>query len=141
MEYGWNRVTDALNGRSASDDQKPEHDRTDSMSVRSGRSARSKLGWKESAATVRAHSPWSERLFINDWKPPIPPSISSIHDEETQLEALQKYVHMLKKDFKHHNELREPMNALVCHSDLPTRAQLISVLVHTAFNERNESSD
>ncbi|KAG1816135.1 uncharacterized protein BJ212DRAFT_1568725 [Suillus subaureus] len=112
MEYGWNRVADALNGRSASDDQKPEHDRADSMSVRSGRSTRSKLGWKESAATVRAHSSWSERLFINDWKPPIPPSISSIHDEETQLEALQKYVHMLKKDLKHHNELREPMNAL-----------------------------
>ncbi|KAG1870198.1 hypothetical protein DFJ58DRAFT_653231 [Suillus subalutaceus] len=112
MEYGWNRVADALNGRSASDDQKLEHDRTDSMSVRSGRSTRSKLGWKESAATVRAHSPWSERLFINDWKPPIPPSISSIHDEETQLEALQKYVYMLKKDLKYHNELREPMNAL-----------------------------
>ncbi|KAG1869818.1 hypothetical protein C8R48DRAFT_791069 [Suillus tomentosus] len=112
MEYGWNRVADALNGRPTSDDQKPEHDRTDSMSVRSGRSTRSKLGWKESAATVRAHSPWSERLFINDWKPPIPPSISSIHDEEAQLEALQKYVHMLKKDLKHHNELREPMNAL-----------------------------
>ncbi|KAG1832446.1 hypothetical protein EV424DRAFT_1313024 [Suillus variegatus] len=112
MEYGWNRVADALNGRPTSDDQKLEHDRTDSMSVRSGRSTRSKLGWKESAATVRAHSPWSERLFINDWKPPIPPSISSIHDEEAQLEALQKYVHMLKKDLKHHNELREPMNAL-----------------------------
>ncbi|KAG1752920.1 hypothetical protein EDB19DRAFT_1892897 [Suillus lakei] len=112
MEYGWNRVTDALQGRSASDEQKAEHDRADSMSVRSGRSVRSKLGWKESAATVRAHSPWSERLSINDWKPPIPPSISSIHDEETQLEALQKYVHMLKKDLKHHNELREPMNAL-----------------------------
>ncbi|KAG1777746.1 hypothetical protein EV702DRAFT_969303 [Suillus placidus] len=112
MEYGWNRVTDALNGRSASDDQKPDHDRADSMSVRSGRSTRSKLGWKESVHTVRAHSPWSERLFINEWKPPIPPSISSIHDEETQLEALQKYVHMLKKDLKHHNELREPMNAL-----------------------------
>lgn len=112
MEYGWNRVTDALNGRSASDDQKPDHDRADSMSVRSGRSTRSKLGWKESVHTVRAHSPWPERLFINEWKPPIPPSISSIHDEETQLEALQKYVHMLKKDLKHHNELREPMSAL-----------------------------
>jgi hypothetical protein len=124
MEYGWNRVTDALNGRSVSDDQKPEHDRADSMSVRSGRSARSKLGWKESAATVRAHPPWSERLLINDWKPPIPPSISSIHDEETQLEALQKYVHMLKRDFKQHNELREPMNALYTpRSNNATKAQ------------------
>ncbi|KAG1751509.1 uncharacterized protein EDB91DRAFT_1234857 [Suillus paluster] len=112
MEYGWNRVTDALHGRSASDEQKPEYDRADSMSVRSGRSGRSKLGWKEGAATVRGHSPWSERLFINEWKPPIPPSISSIHDEESQLEALQKYVHMLKTDFKHHTELREPMAAL-----------------------------
>lgn len=124
MEYGWNRVTDVLHGRSASDEQKTEYDRADSMSVRSGRSGRSKLGWKESAATVRAHSPWSERLFINDWKPPIPPSISSIHDEESQLEALQKYVHMLKKDFKHHTELREPMAALyVPRSTNGTKAQ------------------
>lgn len=132
MEYGWSRITDALHGRSVSDEQKPEYDRTDSMSVRSGRSARSKLGWKDGAATMRnPHSPWSERVFINEWKPPIPPSISSIYDEEAQLEALQKYVQMLKKDLKDHNELREPMTALVCPVDLPH-----SHLAHVSFSIR-----
>ncbi|KAF8556136.1 hypothetical protein OG21DRAFT_1521326 [Imleria badia] len=113
MEYGWSRITDA-HARSVSDnDQSREYDRTDTLSVRSGRSNRSKFGWREGVATVRApHSPWKDRTTISDWKPPIPPMISSIHDEETQLEALQKYVGMLKKDLKHHNELREPMVAL-----------------------------
>ena len=117
MEYGWSRITDA-HARSVSDnDLSREYDRTDTISVRSGRSNRSKFGWREGVATVRApHSPWKDRTTISDWKPPIPPMISSIHDEETQLEALQKYVGMLKKDLKHHNELREPMVALV--SDL-----------------------
>jgi hypothetical protein len=122
MEYGWNRIIDALQGRSVADEPKADYDRTDSMSVRSGRSgrsARSKLGWKDSAAIARSpHSPWADRVLINDWKPPIPPSISSIHDEETQLEALQEYVRMLKTDLKDHNELQEPMAALVCPVDL-----------------------
>ena len=114
MEYGWSRISD-VHARSVSDnDMSRELDRTDTVSVRSGRSNRSKFGWREGVATVRVpHSPWKDRLTISDWKPPIPPMISSIHDEETQLEALQKYVGMLKKDLKHHNELREPMVALV----------------------------
>ncbi|KAH7888837.1 hypothetical protein F5I97DRAFT_1804288 [Phlebopus sp. FC_14] len=114
MEYGWSRVVDAIHARSVSDsDTARDFDRTDTLSVRSGRSNRSKFGWRDGVATIRApQSPWSERTFINDWKPPIPPSIFSIHDEETQLEALQKYVGTLKKDLKHHNELREPMVAL-----------------------------
>ncbi|KAG8213666.1 hypothetical protein J3R82DRAFT_10361 [Butyriboletus roseoflavus] len=113
MEYGWNRVSDT-HPRSLSDnDLICEFDRTDTLSIKSARSNRSKFGWREGVATVRApHSPWKERTTINDWKPPIPPIISSIHDEETQLEALQKYVGTLKKDLKHHNELREPMVAL-----------------------------
>ncbi|KAI6046151.1 hypothetical protein EDC04DRAFT_2865015 [Pisolithus marmoratus] len=113
MEYGWSRVSDSLHPRSVSEnDPTRDLDRTDTLSVRSGRSNRSKFGWN-GIQTVRApHSPWTERIYINDWKPPIPPSISSINDEETQLEALQKYVGTLKKDLKHHNELREPMAAL-----------------------------
>ncbi|KAH0827483.1 hypothetical protein J3R83DRAFT_4178 [Lanmaoa asiatica] len=113
MEYGWSRVSDT-HPRSVSDnDLAREFDRADTLSVRSARSNRSKFGWREGVATVRApHSPWKERTTINDWKPPIPPMISSIHDEETQLEALQKYVGTLKKDLQHHNELREPMAAL-----------------------------
>ncbi|KAH7923717.1 hypothetical protein BV22DRAFT_1196481 [Leucogyrophana mollusca] len=115
MEYGWNRIVDAMaHGRSVSDNESMrDNDRADSMSVRSGRSNRSKFGWREGVATVRAaHSPWTDRTFINEWKPPSPPSVSSIHDEETQLEALQKYVKMLKTDLKSHNELREPMTTL-----------------------------
>ncbi|KAI6121579.1 hypothetical protein F5141DRAFT_1186775 [Pisolithus sp. B1] len=107
------RVSDSLHPRSVSEnDTARDLDRADTLSVRSSRSNRSKFGWN-GIQTVRApHSPWSDRTYINDWKPPIPPSISSINDEETQLEALQKYVGTLKKDLKHHNELREPMAAL-----------------------------
>ncbi|TBU51088.1 hypothetical protein BD310DRAFT_1010860 [Dichomitus squalens] len=47
--------------------------------------------------------------FINDWKPPLPPSVASTHDEETQLEALQKHVAHMKEDLQQHNELRTPM--------------------------------
>ncbi len=102
-------------GRSASDGASAKDvDYSDGMSVRSGRSNRSKFGWREGAATVRAtHSPWTDRIFINDWKPPLPPTVSSVHDEESQMEALQKHVASMKNDLKQHNEYREPMTALV----------------------------
>jgi len=117
MEYGWNRVADPLaHGRSLSDNEPKDVDYSDAMSVRSGRSGRSgrsKFGWREGAATVRAAtSPWADRTFVNDWKPPLPPTVSSVHDEETQMEALQKHVSSMKKDLKRHNEFREPMAAL-----------------------------
>ncbi|KAH9895124.1 hypothetical protein C8Q73DRAFT_759487 [Cubamyces lactineus] len=111
MEYGWNRVLDPVSrGRSASEDDYSVRD-TDSQSVRSGRSARSRF--KEMAATVRADkSPWADRTFINEWKPPLPPTVPSLHDEETQLEALQKHVAHLKEELQQHNELRTPMTQL-----------------------------
>lgn len=111
MEYGWNRVPDP-HSRSQSDGESTRD--SDATSVRSGRSTRSKFNWREGAATVRAgQSPWNDRISINDWKPPMPPSVASLHDEETQLEALRKHVKSLKKDLQRHNELREPMSALV----------------------------
>ncbi|OCH95101.1 hypothetical protein OBBRIDRAFT_810024 [Obba rivulosa] len=113
MEYGWNRVIKSLSrGRAASEDNiSAEPDNSDGVSIRSGRSGRSRL--KEIAATVRAEkSPWTDRTFINDWKPPMHPTVPSTHDEETQLEALQKHVDHLKKDLKQHNELRAPMTQL-----------------------------
>lgn len=116
MEYGWNRVAEPLShGRSVSDNESGrEVDYSDAMSTRSSRSMRSKFGWKDGAATVRAsHSPWADRTFVNDWKPPLPPTVSSVHDEESQLEALQKHVSSMKTDLKEHNEFREPMSALV----------------------------
>lgn len=116
MEYGWNRIADPYkHGRSQSDDESVrDRDYSDAVSIRSGRSSRSKFGWREGAATVRAtHSPYVDKTFINDWKPPLPPTVSSIHDEESQLDALRKHVASMKKDLERHNEFREPMSALV----------------------------
>ncbi|KAK0461134.1 uncharacterized protein EV420DRAFT_1331494 [Desarmillaria tabescens] len=111
MEYGWNRVTDPIHDRSHSD---TESTKDDSMSVMSGRSSHSRFGaWRDGASTVRAsRSPWTDRVYINEWKAPLPPTVSSEHDEETQMEALKKHVESMKKDLKKHNELREPMLAL-----------------------------
>jgi len=115
MEYGWNRAKKPdLYGRLRSDDE-PTHetDHADALSIRSARSSRSKFGWREGVTTIRhGHSPWADRTFINDWKAPLPPTVASTHDEETQLEALRKHVVYLKNNLEHHNELREPMTAL-----------------------------
>jgi len=115
MEYGWNRVADLYgHGRSQSQSElRREGDFPDTISVRSGKSTRSKYGWKEGVATIRGpYSPRQDKTFINEWKPPLPPTVSSVHDEETQLDALRKHVKSLKKDLEAHNELREPMAAL-----------------------------
>lgn len=116
MEYGWNRVHPLDDGRSPSNDSIREIDRSDSTSVRSSRSTRSRLRWKDGIGTVRtSHSPYTDKVYINDWKPPLPPTVSSVHDEESQMEALQKHVSSMKKDLQRHNELRQPMAALVFH--------------------------
>ncbi|KAF8798741.1 hypothetical protein BYT27DRAFT_7177517 [Phlegmacium glaucopus] len=115
MEYGWNKVMDIYgHGRSHSSNDLPgEPDIPDTISVRSGKSTRSKYGWRDAAATVRGpYSPRGEKTFINDWKPPLPPTMASVHDEETQLDALRKHVASLKKDLETHNELRERMSLL-----------------------------
>ena len=114
MEYGWNRVLDPVTrARSISEDRYTA-DNSDNVSVRSERSGRSRFKQKDFPATVRAEkSPWADRVFINEWKPPMHPSVPSNHDEETQMEALQKHVAALKKDLVEHNELRTPMTKLV----------------------------
>jgi PH/SEC7 domain-containing protein len=106
MEYGWNRVVDSRGPPISEEDPLREPDRSDAISVRSSRS--------RYAASIRsAHSPWADRLFINDWKQPLHPTVPSMHDEETQLEALQKHVVYLSTDLQEHNELRAPMATLV----------------------------
>ena len=118
MEYGWNRVVD-LHGHRTSTSQSQtdprDPDPSDGVSVKSGKSGHSKFRWRgDGPATVRGPpSPWSDKIFINEWKPPMPPAVSSVHDEETQLEALRKHVASMKKDLEMHNELREPVTALV----------------------------
>ena len=117
MEYGWNRVADPYphgHLQSEMESSKDSIDCSDALSVRSGRSTRSKFSWRDGSATVRApHSAWVDRTSISDWKPPLPPTISSVHDEESQLEALKKHVSTMKKDLEQHNEYRQPMMALV----------------------------
>lgn len=124
MEYGWSRVSEVLqHGRSVSDDESIRvRDFTDTASVRSGRSNRSIFGRnKDGPATMRVgNSPWSERINISEWKPPLAPSVSSTLDEEMQLEALKKHVAALMQELQEHNELRGPMMALVrCLSSPP----------------------
>ena len=111
MEYGWNRVVDLPEqARSMSDSESSRNvDRSDVMSVRS---SRSRYGRKD-GASMRSPSPWMDRTIINDWKAPLPPTVASTHDEETQLEALQKHVKHLSEALKRHNELRTPMMELV----------------------------
>jgi len=121
MEYGWNRVSDVFqHGRSQSDDESARaQDYTDTASVRSGRSTHSRFSRKDGIATMRGgNSPWSDRMHINDWKPPLAPSIPSSQDEESQLEALKKHVAALTQELQEHNELRGPMMALY-----PSRSQ------------------
>jgi len=113
MEYGWNRVLDPPEQlRSMSDNESSRTvDRSDVMSVRS---TRSRYGRKDGAMSMRSsQSPWMDRILINDWKAPLPPTVASTHDEETQLEALQKHVKSMSEDLKRHNELRTPMMDLV----------------------------
>ena len=113
MEYGWNRVLDPPEQlRSMSDNESSRTvDRSDVMSVRS---SRSRYGRKDGVLSTRSsQSPWADRVMINDWKAPLPPTVASVHDEETQLEALQKHVKHMSDDLKRHNGLRTPMMELV----------------------------
>jgi PH/SEC7 domain-containing protein len=117
MEYGWSRVEDPVaRSRSLSEDASTKDG--DEVSVRSGRSNKSKHGGK--AQTVRS-SPWNERILINDWKPPMTPAVPSAHDEETQLDALKKHVKSMNRELSQHNEMKAPMVALVSASSLCSR--------------------
>jgi PH and SEC7 domain-containing protein len=109
MEYGWNRVLDPVSQITTThDDTGSIADVTDTFSMRSGKSNR-KRNWPDPSSIGRSH----DRIFVNEWKAPLPSTVSSTHDEETQLEALQKQVVSLKQDLQTHNELRKPMSALV----------------------------
>lgn len=117
MEFGWNRIIDEETNNGAdtqitySRDDVTYND-SDTLSVRSGRS---KLSKKDGPFTLRSTvSPYADRMFIHEWKAPISSGISSMHDEESQLDALQKHVDSLKLDFKQHTDLKLPMMRLVC---------------------------
>ena len=110
MEYGWNRI---LQQQEDGDLPTPNRDNSDNMSIRSGRSGR--LGRYSTTAnrSINQTMP-ADRLFIHEWKPPMPPSLASTNDEEAQLESLQKQVEHLQNELEKHNVLQKPMQDLVC---------------------------
>ncbi|KAG8862477.1 hypothetical protein FRB96_001548 [Tulasnella sp. 330] len=115
MEYGWNRAGQNLGNvntvRSGANDST---DNFDTVSVRSVRSRLSKKSWGDGLGSGRTqHSPFAmEKIHINDWKPPMTPTVASTHDEEAQMEALQKRVKVLKAEMSTHDQLQLPMQGL-----------------------------
>ncbi|KAG9112795.1 hypothetical protein FRC07_007869, partial [Ceratobasidium sp. 392] len=102
MEYGWNRALELI--QSSKDGQAENRmDTSDTRSVRSGRAGNLRI----------PPSPYSsERIVIYDWTGPMHSVMPSTHDEETQMEALQKQANLLKQELHVHNELRQPMMSL-----------------------------
>ncbi|KAH7335903.1 hypothetical protein B0J17DRAFT_719566 [Rhizoctonia solani] len=100
MEYGWNRALELIQSGDVEDRRV---DSSDAQSMRSGRNV-----------TLRMPpSPYSsERIIIHDWTGPMHSVMPSTHDEETQMEALQKQANLLKHELHVHNELRQPMMSL-----------------------------
>ncbi|KAF8750728.1 Pleckstrin homology domain [Rhizoctonia solani] len=97
MEYGWNRALEMIQSGNVEDRRV---DSSDAQSVRSGRNLNIRM----------PASPYSsERIFIHDWTGPMHSVMPSTHDEETQMEALQKQANLLKQELHIHNELRQPM--------------------------------
>ncbi|CAE6387921.1 unnamed protein product [Rhizoctonia solani] len=100
MEYGWNRALEMIQSGNV---EERRVDSSDAQSVRSGRNV----------ALRMPPSPYSsERVVIYDWTGPMHSVMPSTHDEETQMEALQKQANLLKHELHIHNELRQPMMSL-----------------------------
>jgi len=53
-----------------------------------------------------------DRTFINEWKAPLPSTVPSSHDEEAQLDAMEKQLAAIEKELQDHKDLQSPMNAL-----------------------------
>lgn len=118
MEYGWSRVepealADDLDGPPTSMRALSSKDSSDNFSMRSGRS---RLGGRFDGFSTMRSSPYNDRVYINEWRAPGHSMVASGHDEETQLEALQKQANKLKTDLQRHNDLRDPMGTLVSTS-------------------------
>ncbi len=120
MEFGWSRVepealaADDHDGPPTSMRVLSSKDSSDNFSLRS---TRSKMGGRFDGFSTMRSSPFNDRVYINDWRAPGHSMVASGHDEETQLEALRRQAEKLKADLTRHNDLRDPMVALV---SLPT---------------------
>jgi PH/SEC7 domain-containing protein len=107
MDYGWNRVPDA-------DDAEVEVER---MSIRSGKSAVSRKSYVGGFASISHNK--NDKIFINDWKPPVVPTGASTLSEEAQLASLKKHVAIVHVELDAHNNIRAPMYKLVSLNRLP----------------------
>lgn len=104
MEYGWNRALELLHPPAGDALADRKVDSSDTQSMRSGRGLPQRV----------PPSPFnSERVMIYDWTGPMHSVVPSTHDEETQMEALQRQANLLKRELIEHNELRQPMMTLV----------------------------
>ncbi len=118
MEYGWSRVEPSSGSPSGSSERERVDNSdafSDVFSVRSGKSKLSKKSMSDAMGSSRNnYSPYAmEKIYINDWKPPMPSTVFSMHDEETQLEALQRQVAILNKELVNHQRMQLPMLNLV----------------------------
>ena len=103
MEYGWNRC---LPPATASVEE-------DVMSVRSGKSGKSTASRHSSyPGTVGGQSPWHHQPAIVEWTPPsVPPGSSSL-PEENQLDALRRYLGVVRASYAEHQALQGPLAKL-----------------------------
>ena len=99
MEYGWSKALE------------PSEDHEDKASVRSGRSNLSKFGGTYGRRNIANGT--TEKMHINDWKPPSPATIPSPLDEESQLEILISYIRSLVEELEGHKAVEDPMSRLV----------------------------
>ncbi|CAG8465007.1 11089_t:CDS:10 [Cetraspora pellucida] len=93
MEYGWGRCLEPiLDGDEFSDRKSIMSDHRSIMS---------------SGSTYT-----TDRIAINEWKAPMPPSVSSNLDEAGQLAALKKYKEDLEEELEQHKNFWDPMSKL-----------------------------
>lgn len=102
MEYGWNRVDSALTANGS------PQDGFDRMSVRSGRSAHSKVA----PSMYGSHNP-NDRIHIYDWTAPQQPTTTSTLSEESQLDNLRRHLGIVQSELIEHNAVRSAMMMLV----------------------------
>lgn len=123
MDYGWNRImAEGLVGLRNSIDNEME----DLASVRSGRSGHSRKSRMSYVASISRHGgsslsgqdPGMDRITLQDWQPPQPPSTHSALSEDAQLDSLRRHCDALQTELEKHNSLRIPMAKLVSWSDL-----------------------
>ncbi|CAG8505665.1 9367_t:CDS:10 [Dentiscutata erythropus] len=93
MEYGWGRCLEPILDNDEFSDKKSVM--SDHRSIMSGGSTYA-----------------SDRIFVNEWKAPIPPGVSSNLDEAGQLAALKKYKDDLEEELEQHKNFWDPMSKL-----------------------------